>query len=417
LLLVVPALVVGVASSLSLLLLSAISGLLEHFLWDNLPNAFGVSGTSDGWIFLILALTGVAVGLVVWKVPHHAGPDPATESLVSPPLPLPVLPGLILAVVICLAGGVSLGPENPIMAINIGLTVALGSRYLHAVKVPLWLMLAVAGTIGAMFGTPVAAALLLSETVAAGGEEPLWSRLFAPLVAAGAGALTTDLLEPSLSFSLAVEPYPGPQLIDVLSASVIAACAALIGVAAIFAFPRLFAGFHALHHPMLMLPAGGIALGFLGVIGGELTLFKGLEQMKDLTSTAGDYSTAQLGVFAVVKLAALLVAATSGFFGGRIFPATFVGVALGLFASSLVPDIPQALAVSAAVLGILLAVSGSGWLSLFMAATVVADASLLPLLTIAVLPAWLVVANQPEMVIKQAPILPWRSEPGRSAAA
>ena len=66
-----------------------------------------------------------------------------------------------------------------------------------------------------MFGTPVGAALVLSESPAGGSRGALWDRLFAPLVAAGAGALTTDLLE-GPSFSLVVEPYPGPQLIHLL---------------------------------------------------------------------------------------------------------------------------------------------------------------------------------------------------------
>src|SRR5690606_25473794 len=143
----------------------------------------------------------------------------AAESLVSPPLAPEVLPGLALATALVLAGGVSLGPENPIMAINIALTVFLGTRYLRKVQTPQWVMLAVAGTVGALFGTPVAAALILSETLAGDRDTPLWDRLFLPLVAAGAGALTTLLIEPDLSFSLVVDPYPGPELLDLLSAS------------------------------------------------------------------------------------------------------------------------------------------------------------------------------------------------------
>jgi hypothetical protein len=44
----------------------------------------------------------------------------------------------------------------------------------------------------------------------------------------------------------------------------------------------------------------------------------------DQTLTAGDFL-----LIALVKLAALVIAAASGFRGGRIFPAVFVGVALG----------------------------------------------------------------------------------------
>ena len=192
---VIPALVVGIASSLVLLGVSAVAEWLQDVLWTIIPQAMGVSGNAPLWILLILTLTGVAVGLVVWKVPGHAGPDPATLGLVEAPLPLSVLPSLLLALILMLAGGVSLGPENPIMGIAIGLVFAIGTRLLPPVGAQIWIGLATAGMLGAMFGTPVAAALVLSESLS-GGESraPLWDRLFAPMVAAGAGALTTDAL-------------------------------------------------------------------------------------------------------------------------------------------------------------------------------------------------------------------------------
>lgn len=112
----------------------------------------------------MLTLTGVAVGLIVLYMPGHAGPDPATESLIGMPLPLSALPGLGLALIVGLAGGVSLGPENPITAINIALVAAAGARLLPKVPRMDWIILAAAGTIGAMFGTPVAAALIFSQT-------------------------------------------------------------------------------------------------------------------------------------------------------------------------------------------------------------------------------------------------------------
>ena len=65
--------------------------------------------------------------------PGHGGPDSATTELIAPPLRLAVLPSLILVTVLALAGGVSLGPENPIIAINTGLLVALVARLWPAV--------------------------------------------------------------------------------------------------------------------------------------------------------------------------------------------------------------------------------------------------------------------------------------------
>src|SRR5690606_23161348 len=123
----------------------------------------------------------------------HAGPDPATEPLIGAPVDTAALPGLIIALIIGLAGGVSLGPEHPVMAVNIALAVAVGSRVFPRVNALDWTILASAGTIGALFGTPVAAALIFSQTLSGNTEIPLWDRLFAPLLAAAAGALTTSL--------------------------------------------------------------------------------------------------------------------------------------------------------------------------------------------------------------------------------
>ncbi|STQ43701.1 putative ion channel protein [Ewingella americana] len=66
-----------------------------------------------------------------------------------------------------------------------------------------WVILAAAGTIGALFGTPIAAALIFSQMLGGDKDVPLWDRLFAPLVAAGAGALTTDqFFEPDFSLNI-----------------------------------------------------------------------------------------------------------------------------------------------------------------------------------------------------------------------
>jgi H+/Cl- antiporter ClcA len=135
-------------------------------------------------------------------------------------------------------------------------------------------------------------------------------------------------------------------------------------------------------------------------VGGPVTLFKGLDQMKALAAGAAGYTAAGLALVVLVKLAAVVVAATSGFRGGRIFPSVFVGVAIGLCASAFAPGIPPALAVACGELGVLLAVTRQGWLSLFMAAIVVPDLRLLPILCLVLLPAWLLVTGRPEMIIK-----------------
>lgn len=58
---------------------------------------------------------------------------------------------------------------------------------------------------------------------------------------------------------------------------------------------------------------------------------------------------------------------------------------------------PPAVGVATAVLGMLLAVTRQGWVSLFTAAVLVSSPGVLALLCIASLPAWLLVTGRPQM--------------------
>ncbi|MFJ9963857.1 ion channel protein [Streptomyces avermitilis] len=399
---IVPALVVGVAASLLFVGVSTLAGKLQNVLWQNLPDALGIGRYSVFWMIIMLTCTGVLVGLIVWKVPGHAGPDPATLGLAgAPPLAPAVLPGLLLATGLMLAGGPSLGPENPIIASNIALAYWLGRRFVPRLPGGLWIALAEAATIGALFGTPVAAALLLSEALAGqGAKGPLWDNVFAPLVAAGAGAITTTLVaHPTLDLGL--PPLGRPGWADVLAAMVVAAAAALLGMVAVYTFPYVHGAFLRLRHPMVALPVGGLVLGLLAALGGHLTLFKGLDEVGDLAKDPEGWSAGQFLTMAVVKLAALLVAASCGFRGGRIFPSVFIGAAFGLFAHALVSAVPPALGIAAGVLGMLLAITRQGWVSLFTAAVLVASPAIIALLCIASLPAWLLVTGRPQMQLHE----------------
>ena len=399
LLLSLPAVAIGIASSLILIVVMKIASVLQNLLWQRLPGTLGIAQDSPFWIIAILTLTGIAVGLVIRFSQGHAGPDPACEPLIGAPIPPSALPGLIVALILGLAGGVSLGPEHPIMTVNIALAVAIGARLLPRVNRMEWTILASAGTIGALFGTPVAAALIFSQTLNGSSEVPLWDRLFAPLMAAAAGALTTGLFfHPH--FSLPIAHYGKMEMTDILSGAIVAAIAIAAGMVAVWCLPRLHAMMHQMKNPVLVLGIGGFILGILGVMGGPVSLFKGLDEMQQMVANQA-FSTSDYFLLAVIKLAALVVAAASGFRGGRIFPAVFVGVALGLMLHEHVPAVPAAITVSCAILGIVLVVTRDGWLSLFMAAVVVPNTTLLPLLCIVMLPAWLLLAGKPMMMVNR----------------
>ncbi|WP_030734054.1 hypothetical protein [Streptomyces sp. NRRL S-31] len=284
---ILPAVVVGVAASLVFVGTSAAAERLQRVLWGPLPDALGVGRHSVLWMSAVLVATGIAVGLVVWKVPGHPGPDPATVGLSAHP-----------------------------------------------------------------------------------------------------------------SFDLGLPPMGRPRGADVLAALVVAPATALLGMCAVHASPYVHAAFARLRHPMLMLPAGGAVLGAPAALGGPLTLFKGLSEVGVPARDPEGWSAGRFAVMAVVKPAALLVAAACGFRGGRIFPAVFVGTALGLAAHALVPAVHPSLGVATGVLGMLLAITRQAWVSLFTAAVLVASPAVVALLCVASLPAWLLVTGRPQMQLR-----------------
>ena len=79
--------------------------------------------------------------------------------------------------------------------------------------------------------------------------------------------------------------------------------------------------------------------------------------------------------------------------------------------NTLFPAIPEAVALAGALMGILVAVTRSGWLSIFMVGLMLGSPAMIPLAVVLVLPAWLVVTGRPEMVVKPAG-RPRRRSPG-----
>lgn len=409
----VPALIIGVLSALVLIGVDLTAEALSHVLWVVVPDALGVPADGPLWIFGVLTTIGFCVGLVLQFAPGRGGPDSATHGLAAPPPPLRSVPGIAVIAVLVLAGGVSLGPEAPVIGIASALVVALTARLGGVVPRQAALLMAIAGTVGAMFGTPVAAALLLTAVVAGATavEGELWDKLFLPLAAAAAGAATMWALgAPSVAQGLPA--YEKPELIHLLLAPAIAVVTAAVGVAGAVLLPRVHRLMHSIPSPLLMATIGGVVLGLLGILGGPLSLFRGLDEIVELLREPGALSPVELLSLAAIKLLAVIVATSTGFRGGRIFPGMFIGVAVGLAVVAVVPNAPLGLCIGSAVVGIVLAMSRDGWLALLLAVVVVGDVSVLPLLCLAVLPAWLLVTASPPFIVSARPNADSDAAPG-----
>lgn len=244
LLLSIPAILIGIASSPVLIVAMKIAAILQSILWSDLPAHVGIAADSPLWIIAILTLTGIAVGLVVRFSPGHGGPDPATESLIGAPIATNALPGLLAALILGLAGGVSLGPEHPIMVVNIALAVALGSRLFPRVSSLDWTILAASGTIGALFGTPVAAALIFRKRSIAAAT--FRYGIGCSPAAGGGGRRIDDRYFFHPNFTLPIPHYPHLRIVDIISGAIVTLIAIAVGMVAVWCLPRLHALIHRL---------------------------------------------------------------------------------------------------------------------------------------------------------------------------
>ena len=200
----------------------------------------------------MLTLTGIAVGLAIRFSPGHAGPDPALEPLIGAPVPL-CTAGADRRVDRGPAGGVSLGPEHPIMAVNIGRRCS--SAHAFCLASARWTgPSSPPQAPSGRFWHACRCCLIFSQTLASDNDVPLWDKLFAPLMAAAAGALTTSLFfHPHFSSLCRTTEM---RIADIFSGAIVVAIAIALGMVAVWCLPRLHRLVHKLKHPVLILGTG-----------------------------------------------------------------------------------------------------------------------------------------------------------------
>jgi H+/Cl- antiporter ClcA len=388
--------IIGIAAGLALLLFEGAAHRIEHLLWHRLPDSLDIGHGAGWWTFVVMTVGGCAVGIVLHLFPGHGGHDPATEGLFGPPISVVAVPGLLIAALITLSVGVSMGPEAPLLGASGALLAYMATR--RNVPAQGLMTLGVAAMLGAMFGAPIGAAFAFMELVPATGRM-LYEKLFPLLVAASAGALTVTLIATRPRLTAPMPPLRDFLVIDIVSAFVIGAIAAAVGIG----FGYLLRFMHPIVHripTILRLTLAGAVLASIAVVAGDIVLFSGQREISVLVLEADSLSDARVALIAIAKLLSLVVAVAVGFRGGRIFPAVFIGMSIGVLAHALIPGIPLTLAAGAAMVGILIAFVRAWFLSLLMVALIV-GAQVLPLLGVALLGAFLVVANTQELRVPE----------------
>lgn len=317
-----------------------------RFVWD---DVFAWSGLPRPvFVVLIPTLGGLLVGLILRYVPGKGGPEPGAGHGLGGDdhEPAPSLPGVIAAAVVSLVAGASLGPEAPLVTIIGGLATFVATRLrLPPEMARLLTISGISSFTAGIFGSPLAAGLLLAETAPLAGLE-LYRRIIPALAAAAVGFFVFNAI-----IGTAVDPmFPDAVGLDLLAFVTAMGMGILGGVAGI----AYIEGYHRLRRasvgldrsPIVKALLGGLAVGLVAVIFGELTLFSGEHEIVEVTAQAGVLGLGGLGLILVGKVIASLVSLVCGFRGGRIFPILFLGGVLGLVVSTALPDISQPVAVA-----------------------------------------------------------------------
>ena len=331
--------------------------LSQGWLFSGVPRAVGLHGEPVWWPVPPLVLGGVVAALAIRYLPGKGGHSPA-DGFRAAGVPVPVeLPGIFLAALATLAFGAVLGPEAPSIALGGGLAVCALRLAKRGTPGRATTVIAAAGSFAAvstLFGSPLIGAFLLMEASGLGGAT-LAITLLPGLLAAGIGALIFTGLGTWTgfgTFSLAIPQLPHfgrPDAAEFGWALAVGVAAAVAGTG--IRQLGLFLRPHVERRLLLTLPAAGLAVAGLAVAYAEGTgkstsevLFSGQTAVGPLVDHAAGYTVGALALLLACKGLAYGVS-LSGFRGGPVFPALFIGAAGGILLSHL-PGLPLVPAVA-----------------------------------------------------------------------
>ncbi|MFK0043584.1 chloride channel protein [Streptomyces sp. NPDC090741] len=319
---------------------------LEHLMWGGLPQALGWNVPPWWWPLPLLLVAGTTVGLVVTRLPGAGGHVPAS-GLHTGGISPGALPGVILAALLSLPLGATLGPEAPLIALGGGLALLFRDLARVPATPQSTALLGAAGAAAAVaviFGSPLVAAVILIEVAGVGGPQ-LFAVMLPALLSSGVGALVftgigrwTGFDAPTLSVKVGV-PVPQLDVADVFWAVLMAVAIGVL-VHLIMEGGRLIARFVAKHtvaRTTLCALAAGVCSAVYALTTGRSPADVASSGQHTLSELAADPH--QWGVGALIAVALC----TSGAYalclgslrGGPVFPSLFLGAAVGVLLAPL----------------------------------------------------------------------------------
>ena len=359
--LLVLAAVIGAPISAVAYFFLALVGKLQTWIFTDLPSGLGFHGEPLWWPIPPLVLAGLLVALTIRHLPGTGGHSPADGFKTGGPPVRPIdLPGIFLAALATLSLGAVLGPEAPLIALGGGLGVCairLIKRDSPDQAVRLVAATGSFAAIATLFGSPLLGAFLLMEASGLGGA--MMGLVLVPgLLAAGIGSLIFVGLDAwtglgQMSLAIPHLPHIGSPTIAELGWAVVVGLAA-VPVGSGIRWLALLLRPHVERRMVLLTPVAGLAVAGLAIAyaagtgrGSSEVLFSGQDALGPLINHSADYTVGALLLLLVCKAVAYGTS-MSGFRGGPVFPAMFIGAAGGIAMSHL-PGLPM---VSGVAMGI-----------------------------------------------------------------
>jgi len=339
---------IGIPAALAAIAFFTAVHYLEQLIWHALPTALGEA--SPPWYLVVfLPVVGAAiVAIARLTLPGDGGRSPLA-GMSHGATPVRYVPGIVVAALGTLGFGLVLGPEAPVMAVGSAVGLAITSLVRSdAREQGILSMAGIFSAISTLFGGPLVAGVMLTEGGISLGAV-LIPVLLPGFVAAAVGYLVflgvgpyTGAPAPGLQVP-DLPAYVGTSVPDLIIAIVVGVVTAALIVAINRAAKRVAAlqdgrqgdGRVGLVAALLL---GGLAVGALAQlatvfgVAPDDVLFSGQASIPALVSES---SLIALVVLVIAKAAAYAVSLATGFRGGPIFPAVFLGVGVAAFAVEL----------------------------------------------------------------------------------
>ena len=334
------ALVLGVVGGFAGLVFMGVVGFGNNWYVDPEPGWFG----GQWWWIAVTAGAGVVVGLLrrLTHLPEHT--PGLIADLQAERVDPRLVPGIVAVSAVSLIGGASLGPEQALGAMGGGAGSWMSRRRgLGTEDSRVNTLTGFGGAYGGLFSSTVVVVMMILEVARPGGQ-----RFTKALV----GAIVASSVSFGIYFAIAgavfLDAYQVPQYQfedwQLLAAVPLGMFAAVVVTLLVMVIKLAAVLFGRLKLPSIVKSTlGGALFGLVGVVL-PLTLFTGSDQLKTVLGDAGTLGVGLMAALLLGKMLTFGVSLGSGFVGGPIFPALFIGGTAGVLVHAVVPGVPLGLA-------------------------------------------------------------------------